>query len=144
MTQSCNRTEGMESLNRSGDLDKFHKLLRRAAESKRKDIVDRHGNKGCTKLLARGLHERKKERPEFKKKNYESTILDALEDWEISPKTSPRSSPRMSPRTSPRSNSERDESTGKTIKNAWVWNLSETADAGKVSKSRRRRGGLEV
>ena len=137
MTQSSSRAEGMESLNRSGDLDKFHKLLHRAAESKRKGIVDRHGHKGCNKLLARGLHERKKERPE-------STILDALEDWEILPKTSPRSSPRMSPRTSPRSNSERDDSTGKTIKNAWVWNLSETADAGKVSKSRRRRGGLEV
>ena len=129
ITQNGSRTEGMESLNRSGDLDKFHKLLRRAAESKRKDIVDRHGHKGCTKLLARGLHERKKERPEFKKKNYESTIQDVLQDWERSPSTSPR--------MSPRSNSEKSTVTGKTLKNAWVWNLTETADAGKLPKSRR-------
>jgi len=66
-------------------MDRFEKLVLRAAETKRKDIVDRYGQDGCTKLIAKKKDETKGN-PELERKNYESTIRNLLEAWESSPR----------------------------------------------------------
>jgi len=76
-------TRGIEPIGRTDVMAKFDKLLLRAAENKRKEIVDRYGQEGCEKLLAK--QEGKKEDPEFTNKNYESTIRNLMDSWEASP-----------------------------------------------------------
>jgi hypothetical protein len=73
----------------------------RAAEHKRKDIIDRHGHEGCARLLAKGGKQQQPDTTNKKtsttihndsiraKKEYESTIEDLLKDWEPSPKPKP-------------------------------------------------------
>jgi hypothetical protein len=56
-------TRGIEPIECSDVMVRFDKLLLRAAENKRKEIIDRYGQEGCTKLLAK--QEGKKEDPEF-------------------------------------------------------------------------------
>lgn len=90
-------------------MDKFDQLLMRAAENKRKDIINRYGHEGCDKLLAKGKQEEKKEDPELLKKNYESTIRNLLEAWEASPRESSKTTTKK---------------IDKIIDSAWSWNLN--------------------
>jgi len=83
-TQTNAKTEGVgerNSINRNDALSKFDRLLLRAAENKKKDIVNRYGSEACAKLLTKRNTETKDD-PVFEKQNYESTIRNLLEKWE--------------------------------------------------------------
>ena len=62
----------MVAINRHVDMDEFDKLVLRAALVKRKDIIERYGDDGCDKLLAKGARR-------VKKMTFDSTILELLE-----------------------------------------------------------------
>jgi len=99
-------------------MDRFEKLVLRAAETKRKDIVDRLGQDGCAKLMSKKKDEAKGS-PELERKNYESTIRNLLEAWESSPRDSSRTTKDID----------------KLIDGAWSWDLKK-----ETQKKQKRRG----
>lgn len=115
-------------------LDRFDKLLLRAAKSKRKDMINRYGQEGFDKLVAKGKPEGKDETekdPALLKKKYEETIKNLFESFEQSPLTiSPTP---KSPHSNPKSKTTSMDP--KVIESAWTWNLTKSPDV----KSRRKR-----
>lgn len=101
-------------------MDKFDRLVRRAAKNKRQEIINRYGHEGCAKLLAKGKQEGKNKDnndPEFIKKNYESTIRNLLDAWETSPRGGGNNSCSSSSKTTKKH-------LDNIIDTAWSWNLA--------------------
>jgi hypothetical protein len=117
----------------SHTMDKFDRLVQRAAKNKRQDIINRYGHEGCAKLLAKRKQEGKNKDnnndPKFIKKNYESTIRNLLEAWETSPRGGGNNSCSSSSKP-PKKNFDN------IIDSAWSWNLaaSDKAVAGQEGK----------
>ena len=115
-------------------LDRFDKLVLRAAKHKRKDILNRYGQEGFEKLAAKGKPEEKDETekdPALLKKKYEETIKNLFESFEQSPLTiSPIP---KSPHSNPKSKTT--SMNPKVIESAWTWNLTKSPDV----KSKRKR-----
>lgn len=135
-------------------MDKFDKLLLRAAKNKRKDIINRYGEEGCEKLVSKGKQEEKKEDPELVKKKYQETIkklLQSLEEFPL-PKIEGSPLPSCPVPKSPHStkvklgtkaisssysspHATKANLDTKAISSAWSWNLSKSPDL----KSKRKR-----
>ena len=106
-------------------MDQFDKLLMRAAENRRKEIVDLHGHDMCDKLLARGgkyEDKHKVDDPELIKKQFEDTIYDLLQAYEKSPRSISRrySKSPKSPKKALKIGSERNFKSPKSPKKAFT------------------------
>ena len=99
-------------------MNKFDRMLLRAAQSKRKEITERYGPDACAKVLAKGKDSKKKRDPELDKKNYESTIRNLMESWEESPRYQKKTTKKID----------------KNINNAWKWNINSPQHANKQRK----------
>lgn len=77
-----NYSEGIlsdEPFQRPSIMDQFDMMVLRAAENKRKDILHRYGDEGCTRLLARKERQgqsKQRTKPARSKSHYEKTIQD--------------------------------------------------------------------
>ena len=97
MKANTNYSEGIsgdEPFQRPSIMDQFDMMVLRAAEKKRNDIVNRYGDEGCSKLLAR---KERREQPRKKvsrsKSHYERTIQELREaQKEISSNKEPTTS----------------------------------------------------
>lgn len=133
-------------------MDKFDKLLLRAAKNKRKDIINRYGEEGCEKLISKGKQEEKKEDPEAVKQKYQETIKNLLQSLEESPLPKIVGSPLpscpipKSPHSTraklsaisssyPSPHATKANLGSKAIPSAWSWNLTKSPDI----KSKRKR-----
>lgn len=106
--------------NNPSAMDKFDSLLLRAAQNKRRDIEDRYGPDGCSKVLSKGKDAKKEKDTELQKKNYESTIRNLLESWEASPRDQGKTTKNID----------------NIINNAWEWNINSTEAATKPKQRR--------
>eukprot|EP00531_Pseudo-nitzschia_arenysensis_P008117 CAMPEP_0116128476 /NCGR_PEP_ID=MMETSP0329-20121206/7380_1 /TAXON_ID=697910 /ORGANISM="Pseudo-nitzschia arenysensis, Strain B593" /LENGTH=234 /DNA_ID=CAMNT_0003622617 /DNA_START=25 /DNA_END=729 /DNA_ORIENTATION=+ len=77
-----NYSEGIlsedEPFQRPSIMDQFDQLVLRAAQNKRNDILNRYGDEGCNKLLARKERYSPK-KPPRSKSHYEKTIRDLVD-----------------------------------------------------------------
>lgn len=104
-------------------MDRFDKLVLRAAKYKKKDIINRYGQEGFEKLAAKGKQEEKKEDPELLKNDYESTIRNLLESFDQTPQADSNTTTKSIDKVIP------------VIESAWRWNLSRSPNP----KSKRKR-----
>ena len=117
-SNSNSKSNNIEGIAKSSKMERFERLVLRAAKNKRKDIIDRYGPDGCAKVLAKG---KEAKREQDIKKNYESTIRNLLESWETSPRDD---------KTTTTKNID------KIINSAWKWNIH-ASDVAKKQKERR-------
>ena len=124
-------------------MEEFDKLVFRSALIKRNDIIDRYGDEGYDKLLAKRKQTGKKEHPEVARMKYYSTIQALIDAWEASPWNNSKiidkskrgwvwdlsdnrghrngnPTPVEGWEAFPNNNSKKT----KSIKNAWLWDLS--------------------
>ncbi len=133
MKANTNYSEGISGdgpFQRPSIMDQFDMMVLRAAEKKRNDIVNRYGDEGCSKLLAR--KERREQQPRKKvsrsKSHYEKTIQELREaQKEIASNEEPTTSQKENKKPAPvqeQSNDDEDFDIDELFELAWGGDIS--------------------